>query len=271
MLGDSSVLILFTDGVGLQASPDITCGLAMNLGQHPRRTKMRIHRLPSLICQFLLLSIGALVLGTEDDNLTVTALKSAQLQHDAVERIPLNQSKIRIRKKDSDKIEKVPVTLMRITYDCVLLRTVQGKLVQTRRSLTCYELRSTTDDPVFNWAMWSSGPYGEFRLFGDEDGSNYLVWVESLDVFFIRISGARDRLVALTEFLQKEEQVRAELVPVFKLVGREPFEGLNALWSEINVKSFNVDERGKITVRLSGTDPKEIFTLVRENGEWRRE
>ena len=60
-------------------------------------------------------------------------------------------------------------------------------------------------------------------------------------------------------------------VPVRLLVPEVDKWGVDAFNADIRIVSVGKDEAGNWVVKISGPDSPEVYTLVCENGQWRRE
>lgn len=193
-------------------------------------------------------------------------IKSAQLRSQQV--IPLGQKPCIILLEGDAERKKVPVVLVKLEYFCEFLRVGKRGLSDRSSSLFCYEIRSKGDVP-YTWAMWSDrGGRGHFRLFTDDQGNNFLAWVEFSSVLFTEVSKPNDRLVELTRYLSQVEPDQFQRVPVGTLVPEVRSWGVNALYFDISVRSIEKDATGKMTLEVSGPKSDMVYTLVQEDEKW---
>ncbi len=199
--------------------------------------------------------------------LGMNLLKSAQLRGQRV--IPLGPKRVVMLHEGEAQNKEVPIMLVEMKYYCQVVRVGEDEgSRETSMSLLCYEMRSKGDVP-YTWAMWSDrGGRGHFRLFTDDQGNNFLAWVEFSSVLFTEVSKAKDRLVELTRYLSQAEQDQFQRVPVGTLVPEVRSWGVNALYFDISVRSIQKDATGKVTIELSGPKSAMVYTLVQEDGKW---
>jgi hypothetical protein len=180
--------------------------------------------------------------------------------------IPLNQDHLVVAGVKPGETQEIAVRLRETAYEGRVLKIRRGKATVWHGWLDCYELDS---DTPYTWAVWSV-PAGHFRLFSNGSGENYLAWVALRYVEVAEVSQARDRCVALSQPgpLGAPDAV---LVPVCSLIPEVDFAGRNALYLDINVVSAGKDEAGNWVVKVMAPKSDQVFTLVCEKGEWRRE
>ena len=192
--------------------------------------------------------------------------------------LPLGRDdQLRVATEVKGEWKELRVALVEMSYRLELVDVdANGDTKHTPMSLLCYELRSKGDRP-YTWAMWSSCGLGRFRLLSDRNANNLLAWVSGRDVFVTTVSGVRDRIEELTHVLSREvrpphhDAPGVQRVPVGILVPEVTSWGVNALFFDISVLSVTKDDRGDMTVQISGPDSKRAYTLVRHEGIWRRD
>ena len=220
----------------------------------------------------VILAVCLLVVGGAQERRSVSGvnlLKSAELRGQTV--IPLGPKRVVMLHEGEAQNKEVPVMLVETEYYCQLVRVGKDSgRKETSMSLLCYEMRSKGDVP-YTWAMWSArGGRGHFRLFTDDQGNNFLAWVEFSDVIFTEVSKPKDPLVELTRYLSQAEQDEFQRLPVVTIVPDVRSWGVNALYFDISVRSIEKDAAGKITVTFSGPEPEKIYCVVRDGAEWQR-
>jgi len=182
--------------------------------------------------------------------------------------IPLEQDHLVIAARDGKEPQYIPVRLRRTSYDCRVLKISEGGAREWAGGLDCYELDS---DAPYTWALWSSYPLAGFRLLVGERGENYLAWVEAASVNFAEVSKARDRCVALVDGLLPRQASGITCVPLAHLVPEVHGWGVDAFNADIRILSVAKDGAGNWTVKISGPDSPEVYTLVSEGGQWHRQ
>ena len=185
--------------------------------------------------------------------------------------VPLNGDEVLALHPGTGERTRVRVVLEQTVYRGKMLQVVRGTRVESAAPEFCYELRSTRTDVPYSWALWSPCPLGWFRLFTTAGGENYLAWVEASAVEFVEVSKARDRCVALAEHYAKRPFAPVEVVPVHRLVPGVRRWGVNALYSDIMVRSIDKNDHGNWVVKISPPDSDELFTLVGKGESWHRD
>ncbi len=184
------------------------------------------------------------------------------------ETIPLALDRVMVATPGTEGRQELAVSLRRTYYDCTIVQFHEGQAWQWSGGLHCYELDA---EAAYTWAVWSPLPLGMFQVFTTDTGANYLAWVCGLIVQVAEVSSPRDRSVALTEYFAARDSAVIVSVPTPELIPRQLLLGRNALYAEIRVLSVAKDEAGNWVVKISGPDSPEVYTLVCENGQWRRE
>jgi len=181
--------------------------------------------------------------------------------------IPLDPDRLTIMLARGEEAQQISVALRATTYRCRLLEVREGEPGEWHGRLHCYELDS---DAPYTWAVWSPFVLGMFRLFPDQGGQNYLAWVSGSNVEIAEVSQPRDRCVALNEYFVREHR-RVAFVPVGELLPMRPFLSPNPQYWAIRVLSIAEHQPGNWTVKISGPDSPEVYTLVSEGGQWHRQ
>jgi len=181
--------------------------------------------------------------------------------------IALEKNRLIMLQPDGERKETT-VTLDEIAYRCRLLKVTQTETkVSEQKTLMCYELRAKDSSVRYAWSVWSYTPLGEFRLFSNQNGENYLAWVTGSYVVFSAVSRPADRAGRLVDFLAKGGGASGSVwVPVGPLVGRDKFVGPNASYLPIDVRSITKSAIPPLwTVEVRGTESDEVYTLVSDD------
>ncbi|MDO8588586.1 MAG: hypothetical protein Q7T82_16280 [Armatimonadota bacterium] len=189
--------------------------------------------------------------------------------------IPLGQQSSLLLQTGLNKHKQVPVTLEESEYTVGRYRIVDGlpsrEGSQPARRYYCYELHSVDRTVPYSRVMWTIEHIGNFALFTDTDGKNYLAWVNRWSVEISEVSTPLSREAALKGVLSPQSKPRYEeriLVPV--LTGAEPFShGVRDDYiDDIHITSVAKDESGNLTVKVVNLKEQE-FTFVKKDGTWR--
>ena len=172
---------------------------------------------------------------------------------------------------EAGEAERVPVRLVERNYDCELYRVRGGKATEKSGKLDCYELTARDGRPMYAWSHWSArNALRDAQLLAYGVGRNHLAWVNGLDLFIAEVTEPRDRLVALTDTLAAPGRLDpgAEQIRLNDIVGRGPFDGMNAIHNDITVLRIDSDENGIAAVVVHGVKKEDVFTFVRVDGKW---
>ncbi|MBN1911690.1 MAG: hypothetical protein JW818_18255 [Pirellulales bacterium] len=208
-----------------------------------------------------------LILAWSDIGSGADTVKSVKEQVSKPRTIPLNQNSLRVTDPLDDKTKDAKVILQEQRYDVVLKKGTADTTSEWSGAMICYELRSTKTAVPYSHAIWSFSPLVGFRLFAHGTGENYLAWVEGTVVCFEDVSKSKGKEASLTEHVAKKHH--RYLVPVADLAGREPFEGLNALHSDINIVSVGKDKAGFLRVKVQSPHTGKIFEFVYDGKVWK--
>ena len=142
-----------------------------------------------------------------------------------------------------------------------------GKTEERDLTLWCYQLRAKGEGVPYARAIWTSRPVRGFRLSSDTHGKNYLAWVDGPSVRIEEVSESRGMSDALISYLSKSDRY---IVPVTHLVGREPFEGLDAIHSDIYIVSAGEDKAGRLQLVVRAPKTGEQFEFAFDGETWKR-
>lgn len=191
-----------------------------------------------------------------------------QLEAGETETLPLNADHLWLP-GPGGAVQRVPVTLQFASWQAKLRLVREEGTQPWAGTLFCYELGSA--DPAVNFAWTACSllrPLARFTLFPDTKGENYLTWLDG-GLRLARVSRPRDTLQALRDLFFPPGQTDIMRVPVTRVLGAEPFMGLDSLHADITVRAVVKDAKGRLVVTVTGTDPHKEFTLLLEDGEWR--
>jgi hypothetical protein len=236
---------------------------------------MKINKISILFLFILLIStITMYATSLLDDfkrkNDRIYVLKEAEPNSISPSIIDLNQDYILFDEDKNGTNEKVPVILISTGYEGIRLKISKtGSAEEYGTIFSCYELRSISKTGLFAWAMCNDSALGHFRLYTNQDGKNYLAWVNSRYIQFCEIKHPKDKLTSVMQYFAEEDSPEIITVPVEEIFGRGPFEGTNALYGAIFIESINVSDDGVIIVKFKGEKKDKIYTLIRnKDGEW---
>ena len=167
--------------------------------------------------------------------------------------------------KTASSLKEVPVNLKACEY--YLTRADwPGHPVR----LYYYELNSADSKTPFSWGMWGSY-YERVCIFRDGE-KNFLAWVDANSVKITGISKEMSKRDALILRLSTDEPGSGiMIVPVVQLVGgKQIFRGTSAAFSDIKIRNV-YEKNGNLVLQVMGTDEDQVYTLVRENGVWRKQ
>jgi hypothetical protein len=185
--------------------------------------------------------------------------------------VPLNVSSIAVASGPDERPRETVVALVRSFYKGTVLQVRGGQVGERGASLECYELQAVERDQLYHWALWSDVPLGQFRLLVGGAAGGCLAWVRGYNVVFADVSSPRDTCVAFNECLRGPDAAGTVVVPAGQLVDHSKLLGTNALYAEIEVQSITKDDAGHWVVKLCGPKSKEVYTLVYDGKQWRRE
>lgn len=225
-----------------------------------------------LVAGFTVVALSMLFLALcgagEEPSPAMQAVVPLELTPVEREAIPMDRGRLAIPLPRAEEAQDITVVLRRTSYRCRLLEVREGEPEEWRGTLHCYELDS---DAPYTWALWSSYPLAGFRLLVGERGENYLAWVKAASVNFAEVSKARDRCVALVDGLLPRQASGITCVPLAYLVPEVHGWGVDAFNADIRILSVAKDGAGNWTVKITGPDEEKVYTLVSENGQWRRQ
>ncbi len=190
-------------------------------------------------------------------------------------RVSLNQNYVIVRGSGGEQ-HKLPVILVMRVYKFKALLMREGKPRLWNHRLHSYEIRPTGKNHLFTWNICSLGsPLGRFSLFSNERGENYLAWVQGRTVCFSQIKEPRDRLVAITEALAREERFPGIVkVPTDTLIDRKDHYAkdrpANAFYTEFTIKALEVGESGTVIVKVCAPRSDKVFKLVFDGKKWQK-
>jgi len=148
---------------------------------------------------------------------------------------------------------------------CRIKESDGGKTEEKEMSLWCYELRANDEAIPYSRTLWTSRPVKGFRLCPGSKGKNYLAWVDGSSVRIEEVGQSKGMSEALTSYLLKSNRY---IVPVTHLVGRTPFEGLDAIHSDIDIISVGEDEFGRLRLIVQAPKTAERFEFVFDGQNW---
>lgn len=159
------------------------------------------------------------------------------------------------------------VALSVAEYRCRLTASGGGTALERTLDLWGYEL--VMEDKTTSRAICLSRPPRSFSLFRDAKGGNLLAWVDGFAVYIEEVSQPRKISDAIANYVSGPPEGRY-LVMVGELVGREPFEGLEAIHSQMEVVSVERGEMGRLRVTVRSLKTKERFTFLFDGTDWAR-
>jgi hypothetical protein len=186
-----------------------------------------------------------------------------------------------IRPAGSDKTVLTPVEVVLTPHEITgRTKRPDGDQEWTREYL-CYEVRSTDKRRPFSW--WLAMPYSSsgplspdhHRLIQSTSQRTRLVADVFLSLEFWDISDPRDLPTAVADWNRwpTPPYVRCD---VDRVLPRELFGRLDGTFDartfpyEVTVRSIEQDEAGHWIVGVSGPQSPEVYTLICEDGKWRR-
>lgn len=150
---------------------------------------------------------------------------------------------------------------------CRVREGVGDKTRERELTLWCYELRAKDEAVAYSRAVWVSRPVIGLGLFPDVHGKSYLAWVDGSSVGIEDVTQTKEMREALVSYLSRPDRYT---VPVADLVGRKPFEGVNAIHSDIKIVSVGEDKTGRLQLVIEAPKTGERFELVFDGNHWTR-
>jgi len=211
--------------------------------------------------------VGHPVEVTEDSSLLLGT--SADVEFTPIESvvIPLNQDRL-ARAVDGKEAEiRVVLTVTICEPKWHFLGEGPDTIFEGLGHCFFYELEG---DTTYTWVLASWTALGNFRLFSEGLGENYLAWVEGNNVFFAEVSEPRDRSIAIQEDFSRKAVPGMVRVPVHELIPESTKWELKAPYNDVRVQSIEKDGAGEWVIKISGPDTDQVYTLVSQKGEWHR-
>ena len=217
----------------------------------------------SIQLYFLLLITGAVSFASEKGVKEVTSISKVSQKAGQVDLVGKNM-RVTTATATSQAIE---VNLSMTENRCRIKETDGGKTEEKELSLWCYELKARDEAIPYSRAVWTTRPVKGFRLFTEANGKNYLAWVDGSSVRIEEVSQPKGTSEALGSYLSKSDRY---IVPITHLVGRAPFEGLDAIHSDIDIVSVVEDESGRLHLVVQAPKTAERFEFVFDGKNWAR-
>ena len=238
----------------------------------------------SWVCPVALLSVCAIVgclpgvAPTEADDGDAEAQAEERVIFTGVEIRPgqtsavtLNQTHVLLPTEAGGE-RRVPVVLEHSLRPYSVDFTWEGRAYHRSGEVHVYQLRSLDAEVPYEWAMVYHGdPMDQVKLFACGSNRNYLVWVRGPGVLLAEMSEARDSRTAVMELYLGQVSFPLHHVLPRDVVGGRPF-GVDAQKSDLHLVSLDRSEAGEFTLKVHGTDPGTVFTLVSADGEtWQQQ
>jgi len=208
--------------------------------------------------------------GQQAAELEVTVTR-IEIECEEAEVLPLNQTRMVIP-GDEGALTTVSLVLEHSVCRYEEEFTSQGRTYERRGQAHLYELRSTDPEVPYVWALVSVGsPAYEVRLFAHGPGRNYLTWVRGGSVLFAEASKSEDRYHALRHRRDRRGAPEIFAADILELIKGDAF-GFDAVQADIHVVSLGRNEAGEWVMKVHGTDPGTMFTLVSADGKtWQQQ
>jgi len=213
---------------------------------------------------------------------TDTSASSSSENKPITPETPILTGEAWIRPGGSGKTILTPVEVVQTTQVITGHTKLPDGEKQWTRQCLCYEVRSTEKSKPFSWwlAMWSDysdvTPLSKLRLVhSTRQHRTYLTTSVAVAVEFGAITEPRDLATALSDGEGHPDPGWVDC-PVLNVLPREPFRRLGRFLDartfpyEVTVRSIEQDEAGHWIVGVSGPQSPEVFTLICEDGKWRR-
>lgn len=191
------------------------------------------------------------------------AVRSLAMQNEKETLVPFKGVTLTIYdpvKKDYRSIEP---TLVISLYSCVNETTTESQPIKNEtKRWWHWKLSSVTAEPGVLFSFWSSTPTPPAKLISIQNNGkkdSYLCWSEYLfgAVKYRKISKSDFPLMPDTA---ENNDSQAHFIPVVELLGRKPFEGVNAQFFDIIVLSLVDDEQGVLRAKIKGV-ADDVFSL----------
>lgn len=214
-----------------------------------------------VLCSAMVIRVDA----AGERSVSIDSVKSLRALSEPKE-ITLKQNQLYVIDRDG-KASKRKTIVQASEYECTLVDRPSDSTKERKRNLMCYEMQVEGANSNDVRTIWTSRPVKGLALFGHDQGENYLAWVDGGAVYFEEVSEAKSKETSLSEFVAKDPQ--RFVVPVEDLVGREPFVGLDALHSNIEVLRVDKAKSGSLRVTVRGSLTEKPFMFVLEDGVWK--
>ncbi len=192
-------------------------------------------------------------------------VKSINKVSEKVDQVDLGGRSMRVTTGTTSRVLEVDLTVTE--NRCRIEKHLGCKTVERDLTLWCYELCAKGEEVPYARAIWTSRPVKGFHLFSDTQGQNYLAWVDGTSVRIEDVSESRGMSDALVSYLSKSDRYT---VPVTHLVGREPFEGLDAIHSDIDIVSVRGGKTGRLQLIVRAPKTGELFEFAFDGEAWNR-
>lgn len=166
----------------------------------------------------------------------------------------------------------VHVDLKHVMYTGTLTKHIDSKTTVSEAAWFCYELRSKDNGSPYSWYLWTESVLGRFKLFVTSDGSTYLTCVSFQTILIVEITKPMDaveKTKKLDEFVnRRNREARFQYVSISQIIPQEPqtdaFVDKNTTghYYSIYLTSLEKDGKGGFKLRLHGSDPSKIYTVI---------
>lgn len=143
--------------------------------------------------------------------------------------------------------------------------SVEGKIREKELILWRYELTAKNKNIPYSRYVWTFRPVKGVKLFPSVNGKNYLAWVDGSAVYFEEVSESFGTAESLVRYLKKTDRY---LVPVTNIAGRAPFEGLDAIHSDIDIISVENNKYGSLQLAVKSPKTGERYEFIFKGMEW---
>lgn len=185
--------------------------------------------------------------------------------------VALNNAQVILR-TEAGLERAVPVVLEHSIRPYSVDFTWEGTAYHREGVVQVYQLRSLDLGAPHEWAMVYHGePLDQLKLAALGLDRNYLAWVRGPSVLFVEVSTPRGIRASLMERFSGQVSSPVYQVLPRDIVGDQPF-GVDAVKSDLHLVSLDLSEADEFRLRVHGTDPDQVFTLVSPDGStWQRE
>jgi len=231
------------------------------MGKYIENVTVNVIGIVVVLCSAMVIRVDA----TGERDVSSDSVKSLRALSEPKE-VTLRQNQLLVIDRNG-KASKRKTVVRSSVYECTLVDRPSGSTKERKRNLMCYEIQVEGANSNDVRTIWTSRPVKGLGLFGHDQGEIYLAWVDGGAVYFEEVSEPKSKETSLSEFVEKVSQ--RFVVPVEELVGREPFVGLDALHSNIEVLRVEKAKSGSLRVTIRGSLAEKFFTFVRKDGVWK--